>query len=282
MAITMDALVASLSAKPKLDFSKQGIATEGVGTWSSLWKCVGVPAAGATAQTISASVNTHICTRSTTGAVTGWTNAAGGNANYLAQVDAMATAVGTLILVDRLWAVSGFVTNTGTGAVSVTNPSDIPARDDNGAALGVGVEPWFEIYTAPGATGATWTLTGTDEAGTTTRTWTYTHPANAETIGQMMPAYPGGGSAGLMGMRRLVSFTTSALTGTAGDIGITLIRRLATLQLPLANVGQLSDFAATAMERIYDDSCIQLMWLNGAATPMPPIMGGLKIAELTP
>lgn len=281
MAITMDTLVASLASKPKLDFSKQGIATEGIGTWSSLWKCTGVPAAGATAQTLAASVGLHICTRATTGSIQGWTNAAGGNANYLAQMDGMATAVGTLILVDRLWAVSGVNTTTIT-AQAVTNASDIPARDDNGAALGVGVEPWLEVYSAPGATGTTWTLIGTDEAGTATRTWTYTHPANAETIGQMAPFYPGGGSPGLMGMRRLISFTCTATSGTAGDVGVTLLRRLATLQLPLANVGQLSDFAATAMERIYDDSSLMLMWLNGAATPMPPIMGGLKIAELTP
>lgn len=282
MAITMDALVAAMASSATLDWSKQGIATEGVGTFSSLWKCVGDPAAGATAAVYTGAVNTQICTRATTGALTGWNNPGGANGTYLAYQDGYAAATGTLIIADRLWACSGFVTNTGTSAVSVTNPSDIPARDDGGAALGVGVEPWFEVYTAPGATGATWTLTGTDEAGTTTRTWTYTHPANAETIGQMMPCYPGGGSPGLMGMRRLVSFTTSALTGTAGDIGVTLLRRLVTIPIASANVGFMADFGMCKLARIWPDSCLMAIWLNAAASPMPNIFGGTKIVEMTP
>lgn len=283
MAIDMNALVAALAAANTLDIGKASIATEGVGTWSSLWKANGQPAAGATAAVFSGAVNSQICTRATAGALVGWSNPAGGNACYLAGMQAENTIACAINLYDRLWACSGFVTNTATTAQSVTNPSDIPARDENGAALGVGVEPWIEVYSAPGATGATWTLTGTDEAGNTNRTWTYTHPANAETVGQMAPCFPGGASpAAGNGMRRLVSFTTSALTGSAGDIGVTLMRRLCTIPITTAGLATVLDFASTGLPEVFTDSCLFLTMLNvtGAVTSIP--LGNAKIVEMTP
>lgn len=277
MAINMDAFIAALAAYPTLDFSKASTTTEGVGTWTSLWRAAGNPVAGATAPNLAAAVNTHRCTRATTGTVQNWVNAAGGNGNFLASAFASGTVAGSLIICDRLWAVSG-ISGTSVAVQSVTNPSQITARDAFGTNAGFGVEPWIEIYTAPGATAATWTLTGTDETGAGTRTWTYAHPANAETANQMAPMIPGNGAAGC---GQVASFQSSLSSGTAGDIGITLLRRLCTIPLTLANATQVLDFAATTMMQIWDDSAITFLFQN-TTSPTGTILGGQKIVELTP
>jgi hypothetical protein len=283
MTITMDALAAAFASTPRLEFSKVGVATEGVGTWTDMWKNTGSPAAGANGPVFSGA-GPFVCAYGTVGYLPGFgTNgtAQAGNDLYLSNFSVQAGAVGTLVLCDRLWHCSGF-SGTATAAQSVGTPSDIPARDDNAAALGAGVEPWIVFNTAPGATAATMTLTGTDETGATTRTWTYAHPANAETAQQIVPAMPGGGSPGALGMRRLVSFTNSISTGTVGDIGVVLLRRIASIPVATANIGNALDFAGTRLEKIHDLSCLFALWLNGAASPMPQIMGSVKILELTP
>lgn len=73
---------------------------------------------------------------------------------------------------------------------TIVTPGALPTGRD--PANGADVEPWLEVYTAPGATAATWKLTGFDANGNTGHNWTYAHPANAESVGQMMPLLPGG------------------------------------------------------------------------------------------
>lgn len=281
MAIDLSALVTALANAPLLNLQKSAIASEGGGTWSSLWKASGWPVAGANPPNLAGAANSHQCFLSTSGAITGWTNPPSGDLSFLAALACQSNTTGVLEICDRLWAVSGI---SGTSAVAqpVTNQSDIPARDENGTTTGDGVEPWGEIYSAPGATGATWTLTGTDAAGNTNRTWTYTHPANAETAGQMLQYLPGGGSpAATLGMKRLVSFTASISSGTAGDIGVSIIRRLCSIPTTVNNIGNIIDFAATALPQIFDDSCLFMRWLNTSGTT-GLISGNMKIAQMTP
>jgi hypothetical protein len=47
-------------------------------------------------------------------------------------------------------------------------------------------------------------------------------------------------------------------SGTAGNVGLTLLRRIAEIPITLANVGQTLDFAALGMPRLYDNSCLAL------------------------
>jgi hypothetical protein len=148
------------------------------------------------------------------------------------------------------------LTTAAAATLNITTPGTIPSRDADGAALGPGVELWGEVYTAPGATGATWTVSYTNQAGTAARTASYTHPANAESVGQMFPFTL---QAGDTGVRAVASFTTSISSGTAGSIGLTLMRRLATLPLASPNLAQVLDMAALGMPRIYDSSCLALM-----------------------
>lgn len=255
MAITTrNELIAALAGAYRRGVYKASATSEGAGTWHSLWKVAGNPAAGSNPPAFSAGSG-YTPTRATTGAL-GQTD--GGTDPLRAVRAAMAsTTVGTLIIYDRLWACSGFGTVI-TTEQSITTPGSLPSgRDPNS---GADVEPWLEVYTAPGATTATWTFKGTDSAGTTNRTWTYTHPANAETVGQMMPLLPGGASpAATLGVDAATSFQASASSGTAGDIGVTLIRRITEIPIMLANVGVVFDAIALGLVEIPDDACLGMM-----------------------
>jgi hypothetical protein len=141
--------------------------------------------------------------------------------------------------------------------VNVTTPGTVNRPDGND------VELWLEVYGAPGATTATWTVSYTDIVNGAGRTASYTHPANAETVGQMMPMTL---AAGDTGVSAVASFTYSASSGTAGDVGITLLRRAAEIPLTLANIAQVLDAVSCGMPRIYDDACLALMVMCSGAT----------------
>lgn len=233
---------------------KASSTSEGAGTWHSLWKLAGYPVAGANPPASTAGSG-YVPTNSTTGAIP-FTNPVSGN-TYVARLALAGSTVGTVILYDRLWACSGFNT-TLTTAQNITTPGTITARDLNGATNGDGVELWGEIYTAPGATTATWTVSYTNQAGTSGRSATYTHPANAESVGQMFPFAL---AAGDTGVRSVASLTCSASSGTAGDVGITLVRRIAEIPIMLANVAGMMDALALGLPRVYDNSCLAFMVL---------------------
>lgn len=272
MAITTESgLIAGLTAGERFNFYKASQTAEGAGTWHSLWKAAGFPAAGASPPAFSAGSG-YIPTRSTTGAFP-YSNPTG--SAYLAKLAAAGATVGTLIIYDRLWACSGFNTTTLT-TQTVTTPGTLTAgRDPN---TGDDVEPWLEVYTAPGATTATWTMTGVDKDGTSSKTWTYTHPANAESVGQMMPLLPGGASPSSLGCQQVTSLLCSASSGTAGDIGITLLRRVAQIPLMLANVGMVLDALALGLPEIFDDACLAFMVL-ASTTNTGVIQGTLALAK---
>ncbi len=273
MAITTeDGLIAALAGGERFPFLKASATAEGAGTWHSLWKVAGFPTAGSNPPAFS-SGSGYIPTRSTTGAYP-FSNPT--NDAYLGKVGAQGSTVGTLIFYDRLWACSGFGTVITTEQTITTPGTLTTARDPNN---GADVEPWLEVYTAPGATTATWTFKGTDAAGTTNRTWTYTHPANAETVGQMMPLFPGGGAAAAtLGCRVPTSFQASVSSGTAGDIGITLMRRLGAIPITQANVGMVLDAIALGLPYIADDVCLAMMVLC-STTNTGVLMGNVVIAK---
>lgn len=274
MAITTDTIAAGLAASNARFVIQKVLPTmEGSGTYHSMWKIAGSPngAAGATpgAYTVGSG---YVPTRATAGSV-GQTNPT--NNRYLALLDLRASILGTLLVYDRMWHCSGFVTNS-TSEQVITTPGTLTSGRD--PRSGLDVEPWIEIYTAPGATGATWTLKGTDSTGTSARTWTYTHPANAETIGQTAPMVPG---TAIGGCQIPYSLTCSVSSGTAGDVGVTLRRKLATISIASALVESSKDAFQLGLPEVYDDACIELLWL-ASATTSTTVFGTLGIPELTP
>lgn len=254
MAITtLDGAIAGLIS-PR-EFYKASATSEGAGTFQSLWLTAGQPGAGVAPPAFSAGSG-YTCSNATQGAVP-FTDPGGGSETELFKVSGAGATAGTLILYDRLWTCSGFGTVI-TTAQNITTPGSLPSRDALGATNGDGVELWGEVYTAPGATAANWTVTYTNQAGTASRSAVYAHPANAETVGQMF-RWPL--QAGDYGVRSCQTFQASASSGTAGSIGITLMRRLATIPLAVPNVAQILDFGAIGMPRLYNGTCLALMVL---------------------
>lgn len=251
---SLDQIIAALPGQIKNCY-KASATSEGAGTFHSSWKNAGTPGAGSNPPAYT-SGSGYTPTDATTGAIP-FNNPTGGNETRLAKLAATCSTMGVLILADRLWHCSGLTTNAIT-TLNITTPGTIASRDNDGTANGAGVELFGEVYTAPGATTASWTVSYTDQDGNTGQTATYTHPANAETVGQMFPFTL---AAGDTGVRAVASFTTSAASGTAGDIGLTLLRRIATIPINLANFGVVLDAVQLGAPKIYDDSCLFWMWL---------------------
>jgi hypothetical protein len=51
----------------------------------------------------------------------------------------------------------------------------------------------------------------------------------------------------------------SATTGTTGNFGITLLRRLAEIPLSTINVGYSMDFAELGLPTVYNNACVCMM-----------------------
>ena len=257
MAIdTETKLIAALGTRP-IEYYKAAWSGEGAGTWFSMWKIAGMPAAGATPPAFGAGSG-YVPTKATTGALP-MSDAPGGTTQHVLRAALINSTAQTMFLEDRLWACSGFGTVV-TSAQNVVTPGSLPSGRD--PFSGADVMPWLEVYAAPGATTATWTVTGVDANGNSGVTWTYTHPANAESIGQMMPLFPG--TATTRGCRQVTSFQTSATSGTAGDVGVTLVRKITTHRIGSPNIVDLQDVLATGKQRIYDDSCLTFRVLCSA------------------
>lgn len=269
MAITTrDGLVAALAGAQKFNFYKPSMTAEGAGTWQSLWKAAGFPAAGATPPAYTAGSGYNMYT-STLGAFSTFQNPSGSNTEYLLQAALGGATVGRLIIYDRVWACAGMQLNA-SGTLTVTTPGN-PTRP---AATGLGLEAWGEIYSAPGATGATWTLNYLDEDGHAASS-SYTHPANAETVGQMFP-FPL--QAGDLGVSQVVSVYLSAASGALGELGITLVRRLAEIPITIANVGDIYDAFYLGMPQIYPNACLAFM-VQASTTSTGVMIGSFNTGE---
>lgn len=264
----MNDIVTMLANAQRLRFNKASQTAKGAATYHSLWKAAGQPGAGSNPPAYTTGSG-YVPTDATTGAF-GFTNPAAGN-TYLAQLVAKGSTAGGLIIYDRVWACSGFST-TVTTAQNVTTPGSLSRPDVNGT----GCEIWGEIYAAPGATGATWTATYTNQAGTGSRTATYTHPANAESVGQMVN-FPL--QAGDTGVQSIQSLTCSISSGTAGDVGLTIVYPIFEVGFNAINVPEVCDFARLGLPVIKDDACLALM-VSCTTTNTGIISGNFNLGQV--
>lgn len=158
------------------------------------------------------------CTKATSGAVP-FTAPGGADSVYLAGVEMAMTDEGLFTVYDRLVHTSGLSGTTVTS--QAVNSAALPSRATGGA----GVEAWIEVYTAIGATGRTLTVSYTNQDGTSGRSGTVANGASMK-AGEMRPIGLQGGDTGV---RSVESVIWSATTGTVGDFGITLLRRIASV-----------------------------------------------------
>jgi hypothetical protein len=186
-------------------------------------------------------------------------NPGGGVNAHLGRLAMNASQPGNLVLIDRLWQNSGLVV-TSTTAQAIT-PAAIPARDNNGAALGAGVMAAMEWSGAGGAGTPTVTLTYTDQDGNTGASATLTGVASPG-VGtfEIFTLAPGD-----TGIRAPTSLIQSA-TRTSGAMHLVLFRILAQMEITAANLGNAIDALTSGFPRIYNDSVLQLLWFPTTTT----------------
>ena len=245
--LTIDQVIAALATAFRMRFFKATATSKGAGFWHSLWKVAGKPAAGATPAT----GNGAIPTDATTGA-SAFTNPTAGAKTYLEKLVALATVVGVVQLYDRLWANSG-LSGTSVALQSFTQPA--LTRHTTGA----GNEIWLEVYTAFGATGTTFTVKYTNQAGLAAQTATLAYADGAPVAGQMIGPFPL--ASGDTGVQKIESVQLSGSTLTAGDFGAVLLHPHAAASIPVAGQPAQLDVLQTGHQEIVDDACLGLMVL---------------------
>lgn len=264
MAITtVDGMVAALAAAPVIPFLKAMPTAKAAGTFQSLWTAPGLPGSGATPATGSGAVPTS----ATAGALS-FTNPTGGLLTYLAHLAYVGGIAGSLILYDRLVHTSG-LSGTTTGAQTV-NSTAITRPNANGD----NVEAFIEWYAATGASAATITVSYTNQAGTAGRSSGAFTIQATPVVGQMQQIPL---QAGDTGVQSVQSVTLSVSTGTAGNFGITLLRRIGEIGSQASSMA-IEDYLATGSPQVQDSACIAGMVFVSATTAMT-LTGQLKLPQ---
>jgi hypothetical protein len=177
------------------------------------------------------------------------------------------TTIGSFMLVDRL-------VHTSTLSGTVTTAQTVGSAALTRYTTGDDVECWLEWYAATGATTTTASVSYTNQAGVAGRTGTATIPATT-VAGQLVPVAL---QAGDSGVRSVQSVTLAASTLTAGNFGVTLLRRLGSAPVNVANGGQVLDWGATGLPEIVAEACLAWIVLC-SATSTGVIFGSVKTAE---
>lgn len=265
MAIsTIDDIAAGLAVGQFRWVLKNITACKAAGSYQSSWLAVGFPGPGVASPVYTAGSG-YACDSTKVGAIP-YTNAS--VKNYLAKWFASSTIAGTLMLVDRLWSCSGmgFAASTYT----VTTPGSLPARITD---YGAGCLIFVEQFVAAGAASGTLTIN-------------YKNPADgaeagiipavvsAPLVGQMQPVPL---ATGATGVRSIVSAVNSA-TWTSGSWGLTIVKPLAAISIPLAGIGNTLDWATLGLPDIPNDACLQFIW-QGGTTTAPQVMSRMEIID---
>lgn len=251
---TLDGLVAGLTAGLKSTYQKDSAISQTSGRVMNLFRVGGQPAAGSNASTGAG----NTCTNSTSGALPIPTPG-GGQSIYLATAGCTSTLTASIVLYDRLVEARG-LSGTTTTAQTI-NSTALPSRATGGA----NVELWLECYTDLGATpSATVTASYTNQAGTAGQTATLLRSGIPATLraGQMVPF---GLASGDTGVRSVESLTSTTSTGTAGDYGVTLLRRILTIPVAAASATALG-WGDINLPVIDSAACLAVMFINSSTS----------------
>jgi len=248
---TVDDIAAALALAQRRKVLKNITVPKAVGSYQSSWLGVGFPGAGPTPPLYTAGSG-YTADKNTVGAIP-YVN--GAVKNWLAKLFATSTIAGTLFVYDRLWSCSGIP--FGAGTYAITTPGNLPARiTDSGLAC----ELWVEQFIAAGAASGTMTANYVEPGGGA-RAGVIPAVVSAPVIGQMQPVPL---QAGSLGVQQLTSVVNSA-TWTSGSWGMSIVKPVAEIEVPLAGIGKTLDWASVLTELV-NDMCLFFIWQGGAVT----------------
>lgn len=261
MAITtLDQLLAA--PRQMLPIFKVSATSKAIGALHSTWLTNGAYGPGSAPGVVAGVVPTS----ATAGAIK-FVNPVSGETT-IDKLSLAVSTIGMVTLYDRLLHSSGL---SGTVTAAQTVNSTALTRETTGE----GVELYLEWYTATGSTAVNVTASYTNSDGTAGRT-TSSVQIVASPVAGMMLRLPL--AAGDKGVRSVQSVTLSATTGTAGNFGITLVKRLADVPNPVINVGTTLDIFQLGKPIIQNDACLALM-VTCSATNTGNISGSISLAQ---
>lgn len=244
-----------------LDLVKVGGAAEAIGATYLYAADNGSPGAWSPGAPGAAGRATNGTDAANDGGCLPWVNAPSGSW-YLTGM-ALTASIGALFsLHDVLWVNSG-LDPTVTTAQNV-NSVAFPARDLNGTTNGQGVLIGIYVTTATTNAGAvsTITMSYTNQAGTAGRTATMaSFPATA-VAGTVVWFEL---QAGDTGVRSIQTITLGTTLG-GGAISLIAARRVASVAVPLANVGANAPIDANSGVELFDGTCLLLAAVRSSAT----------------
>lgn len=268
MAITtMDQIAAGLAAAPVSDIYCPSVTNVG-GGYVNLQRAA-VTASGQMAIPAAASAGgtLHVAGQAGFGNLPDPT---GGASRYLAQASLTFTTAGSILFYDRVWSCSG-LNGTLTTAQTVTGFPTLTRPDANGT----GLEIWIECYTATGSTAVNVTVQYTNSAGVSGR--------NTVAVAHItsMPAnrmYRVPLQSGDVGVNSIQSVTLSATTGTAGNFGVTLMKKICVVGCAVPNVPVTYDFAALGLPIIQNATALNAIH-QATTTSSGIILGNLTFID---
>ena len=208
-------------------------------------------------------------TNATQGCI-GQTDPASGYKKWLHSIGGVGSAAGTLVLYDLL-SHQGGLSGTSAPAAQTTN---LPTAALTRYTSGLGVEIWLKIYTQIGASATTVTASYTNTTPTAGRTTTAVAigAANNREMTRVI-ALPL--QAGDRGVTSVGSVTLAATTGTAGNFGVSLVKRIAEIPFPLAGVCGFANLVrgGEGPIEIAPGAALFLAW-HANATVAPQILPG--------
>lgn len=190
----------------------------------------------------------------------------GGREQWLLGAEGFASAPGVLVLYDRLLDISGF---SGTVTTAQTVGGTITRNTG-----GVGNEIWIDVYTQIGTTGTTATANYTDNAGNSGQTSTAV-AIGGTGLREAQRSIPLMLASGDTGAQAVASVTLAATTGTAGDFGVTIRRRLLELSVPASGLLCARSLIREVPSLIKVDAGACLEWIWFAQGTTAPAIGGL-------
>lgn len=261
----------------RIVLDKANIASQGAGSFVSLWRATGQPGQGAIPGAAA------VCNNALVGCF-GFAQQTTPVTSYIGLASATCSnSAMTVEIHDRLMHMGGLVGNVATAQTANVDLSTNLATDNLDARKGDSnysdVQWWLEWYTATGSSAVTATVAVTYNDGSTgnlsavslaaSRPASFMVPLNS-----YIPAAKSG-----FYIRHVSTVQLSVTTGTAGSFGVTATKPRAILPLNLANKTEIFDWAALGIPEIANGSCLFPLVLT-STTSTGTVRGGGKIAHV--
>lgn len=272
-------LIAEASAGKKRDLAFQKVGTTGVvGVTNSLWRVGNTPAAGAAA---AAAPGGTAPTSATTGALTFNNPSVGGDTHHFVGASILASAINTLLMYDRIFAVAKTMNSTATEAVTGV-PTRYQSTTPNAMDSAEGNFLFVETGTALAATAHNWTTClYTDQGGTTGVTLPSLTGNSGGIINRLdHPAQQWFAplATGDTGIKALTQMQCSAAVAT-GAVDFVIGHPIAFMPAYIANLACLVDGINTAFNlvRVFDNACLSFLEVTKPATTATTYTGSAAI-----